>query len=100
MGHLVALFLVFLRNFQTLLLSGCGLVAELDLTLSIPWTVARQAPLSMGFSHSYQQGGEVPFSPHPLQCSLFADFVVVVVSDGPADPCEVILHCSFDLRFL
>ena len=99
MGHLVALFLVFLRNFQTLLLGGCGLVAELDLTLSIPGTVARQAPLSKGFSHSCQQGREFPFSPHPLQRSLFADFVVVV-SDGPSEPCEVILHCSFDLCFL
>ena len=32
-----------------LLLFGGGLVARLCLTLVTPWTVARQAPLSMGF---------------------------------------------------
>ena len=29
---------------------ACGLVAKLCLTLATPWTVACQAPLSMGFS--------------------------------------------------
>ena len=29
---------------------GCGLVAESRLILATPWTVACQAPLSMGFS--------------------------------------------------
>ena len=28
----------------------CGLVAKLCLTLATPWTVARQTPLSIGFS--------------------------------------------------
>ena len=29
--------------------NGCGLVAKLCLTLPIPWTVAHQTPLSIGF---------------------------------------------------
>ena len=37
-----------------------GLVAKLCLTLAIPWTVARQAPLSMGFSRQEYWNG-LPF---------------------------------------
>ena len=37
-----------------------GLVAKLCLTLVIPWTVARQAPLSMGFSRQEYWNG-LPF---------------------------------------
>ena len=41
---------------------GVGLVAKLCLTLAIPWTLARQAPLSMGFSmQEYWRG--LPFPP-------------------------------------
>ena len=41
---------------------GAGLVAKLRLTLAIPWTLARQAPLSMGFSmQEYWRG--LPFPP-------------------------------------
>ena len=43
-----------------------GLVAKLYLTLTIPWTVAHQAPLSMGFSR--QEYWSVPSPgdlPHP-----------------------------------
>ena len=32
---------------------GAGLVAKLSLTLTTPWTVAYQSPLSMGF---FRQG--------------------------------------------
>ena len=43
-----------------------GLVAELCLTLVIPWTVASQAPLSMGFSRQKYWNG-LPFpSPEDL----------------------------------
>ena len=37
-----------------------GLVAKLCLTLLIPWTVARQAPLPMGFSRQEYWSG-LPF---------------------------------------
>ena len=41
--------------------AGCGWVAQLCPTLCDPWTVARQAPLSMGFSrHEYHGGSPFP----------------------------------------
>ena len=41
---------------------GCGLVAQLCRPFVTPWTVARQAPLSMGFSRQgYWRG--LPFPP-------------------------------------
>ena len=39
---------------------GGELVAKLCLTLAIPWTVAHQAPLSMGFPR-HQYWSELPF---------------------------------------
>ena len=39
---------------------GGELVAKLCLTLAIPWTVAHQAPLSMGFPRQ-QYWSELPF---------------------------------------
>ena len=39
---------------------GGGLVAKSCLTLAIPWTVAHQAPLSMGFSRQEYWSG-LPF---------------------------------------
>ena len=39
---------------------GCGLVAQACPTLATPWTVACQAPLSMGFSRQECWSG-VPF---------------------------------------
>ena len=45
---------------------GGGLVAKFCLTLVIPWTVAHQAPLSMGFSRQEYFSG-LPFpSPRDL----------------------------------
>ena len=41
---------------------GGGLVAKLYLTLVTPWTVACQAPLSMGFSRQGYWSG-LPFPP-------------------------------------
>ena len=36
---------------------GGGVVAKLCLTLATPWTVAHQAPLSMGFPRQEDQSG-------------------------------------------
>ena len=59
---------VLLTSFQPLVVVG-GLVAKSCLTLVIPWTVARQAPLSLGFSRREYWSG-LPFPspedlPHP-----------------------------------
>ena len=39
---------------------GGGLVTKLCLTLATPWTVAHQAPLSIGFSRQ-ENWSELPF---------------------------------------
>ena len=39
-----------------------GLVAKLSLTLATPWTIASQAPLSVGFSRQEYWSG-LPFPP-------------------------------------
>ena len=42
------------------ILSGGGLVGKSDIILATPWTEARQAPLSMGFSRQEYWSG-LPF---------------------------------------
>ena len=49
-----------LRAFFPISRCGGDLVAKLCLTLATPWTVARQAPLSMGFSRQDYSSG-LPF---------------------------------------
>ena len=46
--------------------AGGGLVAELGLTLGTPWTVACQAPLSMGFPRQEYWSGLPVSSPRDL----------------------------------
>ena len=48
-------------------MGGSGLVTELYLTFVTPWTVAHQAPLSMGFSRQECWSG-LPF-PSPMHKS-------------------------------
>ena len=48
---------------------GCGLVAKSYPTLEIPWNVAHQAPLSMGFSRQEYWSG-FPFPSPTMQETL------------------------------
>ena len=54
-------FRTFQTNKYTNIICGSGYVSKSCLTLATPWTVACQAPLSMGFSRQEYWSG-LPFS--------------------------------------
>ena len=68
-GHMVALFLVILRNLCTLLHSGCTNLL------------------------SHQQYRRVLFSPHPLQPLFFVDFFMIVIKASVRRYFTVVLNC-------
>ena len=85
---------------------GGGLVTKLGPTLATPWTVARQAPLSTGFSRQEYWSG-LPFpSPgdlpdlgiEPVSLALQADSLLLSHQGSPS--VWLVVHKFHFLRFV
>ena len=86
----------YLRNKHAVFVRVCMLSPFSCVWLFVtPWTVAHQAPLSVGFlgKRPIVQEGSLfsTASPAFIACRFF--------DDGHSDQCEVIPHCRFDLHF-
>ena len=69
LGHMMVLFLVFVRNLHTVFLSSC-----INL-------------------HSHQQCKSIPFSPHPVHDLLFVDIWIAAILTGLQWYLTVVLIC-------
>ena len=63
------------KSLRTIKMGGGGLVSKSRLTLAIPWTMAHQAPLSMGFS-TQEYWSSLPF-PFPIKMGSSGNSLVV-----------------------
>ena len=78
LGHMVVLFLVFLRNLHTIFHSGCIN------------TVFHSGCINL---HSHQQCKSILFSPHPLEHLLFVDFLIMAILTSVKCYLIVVLIC-------
>ena len=81
---------------ECLELFHCCFVAKSCLTLATPWTVARQAPLSMGFFQARILGNEIipAYSRRTMTLSilLLPSAVSMSASDPKQSPFSIIFH--------